>query len=97
MKNILKILSLTLVFVVAFSLFTVGCKKKTGSLNGQSGNKTESESGEKESQNENIEPPKGELEFTLNDDGHSYSVSGIGTFEGKEIVIPSSFNNVLST
>ena len=104
MRNkVLKILSLTLVLVVGFSIFSVGCKKKTGSLNGESNSETESgkqdnspesEGGEKESQNENIEPPKGELEFTLNDDGHSYSVSGIGTFEGKEIVIPSSFNGL---
>lgn len=33
------------------------------------------------------------LEFTLNDDGESYSVTGIGTFEGTELVIPSVYSD----
>ncbi len=37
---------------------------------------------------------EGELKFTLNDDGKSYSVSGIGTCEDTEIIIPSTYKSL---
>ena len=40
---------------------------------------------------ENTEPSQG-LEFTLNDDGKSYSVTGIGTCTDTNIVIPATYN-----
>ena len=34
------------------------------------------------------------LEFTLNDDGKSYSVTDIGTYENSDVVIPSTYNGL---
>lgn len=39
----------------------------------------------------------GMLDYTINDDGTSYSVTGIGDFHGEELVIPSVFNNKVVT
>ena len=47
--------------------------------------------------NEEIIPPFVQsqgLEFTLNNDGHSYSVTGIGTCKDTDIVIPSTHNDL---
>ena len=39
----------------------------------------------------------GMLDYTINDDGTSYSVTGIGDFQDEELVIPSVFNNKVVT
>ena len=43
--------------------------------------------------NPDISTPSQGLEFTLNDDGKSYSVTGIGTCKDTNVVIPATYNN----
>lgn len=86
-------------FLVAFLLVLTGCNKTNNKSNSTTTNNNSSTTQENDnSQGDNTTPTtpdeKSELSFKIGNDGTYYVVSGIGEFNGTNLVIPETYKNL---
>ena len=102
MKKLLRLLLAALIILTMTTLMFTACDddkpsesdKATDSttVDQGAGTTAESESAKTTTNPTDLEQPREDLKFELNDDGASYYVSGIGTCKDTDIVIPSEYN-----
>ena len=87
-----KLLAILLVLALG-SASLVGCNKSTSSADDEDPTKNNTENVTPEEKTED-EHTVEELAYTLSEDGSYYIVSGIGSFSGTEVVIPSTYKDL---
>ena len=91
MKTTVKLSVLVGLVLLALCLSLAACERTPAQSGEQSSEQTPAQSGEQSSDQGEA---TGEIAFALNEAGDGYVVTGIGTFTGTELVIPSTYEGL---